>query len=255
MVEVLMSTDRIASPISLQNRRTFVRFKSAERGIPPGPDTFIYVPASYRVNRSKNHNPPDEQLIGAARQGNKAAFTALVKRYEDTVWKFSYKLCRDKEKAEETFQNTFINVYRKLASFDGKSKFSTWLYAIVSNNCLMLHRRRKLQDLEESLEAFDHPATSPEGKFTREILRWDETPIDQVLKKELRTILDKAILKLPGIYRAVFVVRDVEGKSTEETAEILKISQEAVKSRLRRARAFLREQLNPYMTTHRGKKP
>ncbi len=204
------------------------------------------------MNKQRSGKKTDEELISAARTGNKAAFTALVKRYEETVYKFSFKLCRDREKAEETFQDTFVNVFRKLDSFDGKSKFSTWLYAIVTNNCLMKRRRRKLQDLEESLEVLDHPPSSPEGKFAHEIARWEETPADVVLRKELKEVLDQAILKLPGDYRTVFVLRDIEGRSTEEAAEILEISVEAAKSRLRRARAFLREELDPYMTTHLG---
>jgi len=170
-----------------------------------------------------------------------------VKRYEETVFKFSYKVCRNKEKAEEALQDTFINVYRKLDSFDGKSKFSTWLYSIVTNNCLMKRRKRKLDSLLESL---DDPRTNDDGSFIEQVARWDETPADVLMKKEFQTILDKAIMTLPVDYRVVFVLRDLEGKTTQETAEILRISEEAIKSRLRRARAFLRTQLGPYMNTH-----
>ncbi len=197
----------------------------------------------------------DEELIRSAKTGDRGAFTTLVKRYEETVFRFSLKLCRDREKAEETLQDTFINVYRKLGSFDGKSKFSTWLYAIVTNNCLMKRRKRKLRELEEPLEALDNPATSPDGKFAHQVVRWEDSPADILLGKELRRLLDDAILKLPDIYRAVFILRDVEGKSNEETAEVLSISQEAAKSRLRRARAFLREELNPYMTLRQKGRP
>lgn len=189
----------------------------------------------------------DEQLIKAIQQGNKAAFTSLVRRYEDTVYRFSYKVCRDETKAEETLQDTFINVYRKLDTFDRKSKFSTWLYSIVTNNCLMSRRKRKMDDLLESL---DDPPIDNNGRLSEHIARWEETPADVLMKKELQTLLDRAILKLPVDYRVVFVLRDLEGKSTEETAEILKISVEATKSRLRRARAFLRTQLSPYMRVH-----
>ena len=186
-------------------------------------------------------------MIAAARAGDMRAFGELVRRYEQTVYRYSFKLCRDREKAEETFQDTFINVYRKLGTFDGRSRFSTWLYAIVTNNCLMRHRRRKIREIEESLEALESPATSPDGKFTHDIARWDETPADLVLDKELRAKIEKAIGKLPPDYRIVFTLRDMEGKSTEETAKIAGISKEAAKSRLRRARAFLRDQLAPYM--------
>jgi RNA polymerase sigma-70 factor, ECF subfamily len=203
------------------------------------------------VKQRPENTATDQELIKEARSGDKSAFTSLVKRYEETVFRFSLKLCRDRDKAEETLQDTFINVYRKLDSFDGKSKFSTWLYTIVANNCLMKRRKRKLHELEDSLELLDNPATSPDGKFAHQVARWEESPADILIGKELRQVLDEAVLKLPEIYRAVFILRDVEGESNEETAKVLKISQEAAKSRLRRARAFLREQLDPYMTSRR----
>jgi RNA polymerase sigma-70 factor (ECF subfamily) len=184
------------------------------------------------------------------------AFSELVRRYEKTVYRYAYKLCRDREKAEETFQDTFISVYRKLGTFDGRSQFSTWLYMIVTNNCLMRYRRRKVREIEQSLEALETPETSADGRFTHAIARWDETPVDLVLNRELRAQIEKAIGKLPAEYRIVFTLRDIEGKSTEETARIVGISVEAAKSRLRRARAFLREQLTPYMArpaTGRGR--
>jgi RNA polymerase sigma-70 factor, ECF subfamily len=195
--------------------------------------------------KTDNGKTTDEQLIKAIQQGDKAAFTSLVRRYEDTVYRFSYKVCRNEAKAEETLQDTFINVYRRLDTFDRKSKFSTWLYSIVTNNCLMSRRKRKLDDLLESL---DDPPTDDNGRLSEHVAQWDETPADVLMQKELHALLDKAILKLPVDYRVVFVLRDLEGKSTEETAEILKISVEASKSRLRRARAFLRTQLSPYMS-------
>jgi RNA polymerase sigma-70 factor (ECF subfamily) len=193
------------------------------------------------------------KLIAAARGGDARAFGELVRRYEQTVYRYAFKLCRDREKAEETFQDTFINVYRKLGSFDGRSRFSTWLYAIVTNNCLMRHRRRKIRDIEESLEALESPGTTGDGKFAHEIARWEETPADVMLDRELRAQIERAIGKLPPDYRIVFTLRDMEGTSTEETARIVGISPEAAKSRLRRARAFLREELTPYMS-HPGRR-
>jgi RNA polymerase sigma-70 factor, ECF subfamily len=186
----------------------------------------------------------DEELIRKASGGDRAAFSALIRRYEETVYRFAFKVCRNREKAEETLQDTFVNVYRKLNTFDGKSKFSTWLYSIVTNNCLMKRRRTRMQD---SLESLDDPPTR-----TMEIRSWDQTPVEELLTRELRSQLDTAILKLPIDYRIVFVLRDMEGKTTEETAQILGISVEATKSRLRRARAFLRERLNSYLVTHQG---
>ncbi len=197
-------------------------------------------------------NQTDQQLIGAARAGNRQAFAALVKRYEETVYRFSFKMCRDPEKAREILQDTFISVYRKLGSFDGKSKFSTWLYTIVANNCLMRQRRRKIQELEDPLELYDDPPDHDRTRGRAPIARREETPADILLSKELRTALETAIRRLPVEYRAVFVLRDVEGKTTEETARMLKLSIEATKSRLRRARAFLRARLHPYLTMREG---
>jgi RNA polymerase sigma-70 factor (ECF subfamily) len=192
-------------------------------------------------------NLPDDELIRVARNGDNAAFTELVRRYEDTVYRFSYKICRDADKAAETLQDTFVNVFRKLQTFDGRSKFSTWLYTIVTNNCLMKRRKRKGELLEESLEAYDHPQHPQAGGHPPQPLRMHETPADLMIDKELREALDLAILRLPEDYRVVFVMRDIEGQSNEETARALDISVEATKSRLRRARAFLREQLEPYV--------
>jgi RNA polymerase sigma-70 factor, ECF subfamily len=199
------------------------------------------------MKRAALRDEPEQDIIDLAKNGSGDAFTELVRRYEDTVYKFSYKVCRDREKAEETLQDTFISVYRKLGSFDGKSKFSTWLYTVVTNNCLMKRRRSKRSELVESLESYDHPGEEggPGGRHI-EIARWNETPADLLVNKELRNILEKTIKKLPEDYRVVFVMRDIEEKSNEETARILGLSVEATKSRLRRARAFLRAQLDPY---------
>jgi RNA polymerase sigma-70 factor (ECF subfamily) len=192
----------------------------------------------------------DAQLIRSAKAGDRRAFTALATRYEETLYRFAFKMCRDRQKAAETLQDTFISVFRKLDSFDGRSKFSTWLYSIVVNNCLMKQRRRKMRDLEDPLEAYDEPQGARDGRQRAPVARWDETPADLLANKELRAALDTAINKLPVDYRVVFVLRDVEGKSTEETAQILKLSVEATKSRLRRARAFLRDHLHPFATSH-----
>ena len=199
-----------------------------------------------------NTQTTDRHLIAAAQKGDKAAFTALVKRYEEMVYKFSFQVCRNEEDAKEALQDTFISVYRSLRSFSGRSKLSTWLYRIVTNHCLMKRRRRKLDAL---LASYDEPPADWEGHQSPQSLRWEETPFDKLLKKELREILDKAILKLPVDYRAVFVLRDLEGKSNDETAKILKLSVEATKSRLRRARAFLRDQLFPYVAVRNGEHP
>jgi RNA polymerase sigma-70 factor (ECF subfamily) len=198
--------------------------------------------------------PIDElALIKKARGGDDIAFTKLVKQYEDLVYSFAFKVCRDKEKAEETWQDTFINVYRKLRQFDSKSKFTTWLYSIVINNCRMKRRKTKLEmasvRIDELHSAHDHNKDENAGDTAQTIPAWRDTPLDAVMDKELKSHLDAAIKKLPYDHRIVFILRDVEGQSAEETGKILKLTVPAVKSRLRRARVFLREQLNEYMAS------
>ncbi len=187
----------------------------------------------------------DNTLIRKAQAGDSHAFSELVKRYEQTIYGFSFKVCRNKEKAEETLQDTFINVYRKLDQFNGESKFSTWLYSIVTNNCLMKRRKRKID--EEMVYLDEPPIRGDEDHDRLTIPSWSETPAEVLMRGELRSRLDEAIQKLPIDYRIVFILRDIENRGAEETAKILKLSVPAVKSRLRRARVFLREQLNDYM--------
>ena len=97
----------------------------------------------------------ESELVRKAQKGDQRAFSLLVKKYESTVYSFAYKVCRNEEKAAETLQDTFVNVYRKLDQFNGKAKFSTWLYQIVTNNCLMKRRKSKLDKSSVSLESPD----------------------------------------------------------------------------------------------------
>lgn len=194
--------------------------------------------------KQPHHTPTDAQLISRIKKGDERAFSALVQRYEQTVWGFAYKLCRDKEKAEESFQDTFVNVFRKIDQFDGRSKFSTWLYTIVANNCLMKRRRRKLEDL---LESYDQAPDVEDESVEKQLASWDDTPAEKLLRGELKEQLDKAIQQLPDDYKVVFVLRDIEQKTAEETAKITGLSVPAVKSRLRRSRMFLRQQLHDFM--------
>jgi len=194
----------------------------------------------------------DHEILNRARDGDHKAFTALVRHYEQMVYGFSFKVCRDRAYAEDTLQDTFVNVYRKLKQFDGKSKFSTWLYSIVANNCLMKQRRQKLEkasiSIDEPVMPHDHDVDSTDSPQPA-LRAWQNTPLDETMRKELRTRLDQAIRKLPLDYRLVFILRDLEGQSAAETAKVMKLSIPAVKSRLRRARVFLQGQLNEYMSS------
>ncbi len=179
----------------------------------------------------------ENELIESARKGDRKALSDIVKKYEQTIYNFAFKICRDKDKAEHTMQETFLSMIKSLDQFSGKSKLSTWLYTIVSNHCLMMARSAK----GKYYTSFDDDEAVINEK---EISDWKITPEHLLENNELKELLDKAIQKLPPDYRIVFMLRDVEGLSTEETGKITELSVPAVKSRLHRARAFLRNELN-----------
>jgi len=179
----------------------------------------------------------ESKLVELAKSGDRQALAQLVKNNEQTVYNFSYKICRDREKAEHIMQETFFSMIKSLHQFDGNSKISTWLYRIVSNHCLMLARK----DKSKSFVSIDNDEDLYEDKYTAD---WSRIPNQDIENSELKKILDDSIDKLSPEYRIVFLLRDVEGLSTEETAELTELSVPAVKSRLHRARAFLRKELN-----------
>jgi len=179
----------------------------------------------------------ESKLIELAKNGDRDALAQLVKANEQTVYNFSFKVCRDRDKAEHIMQETFFSMIKSLHQFDGNSKLSTWLYRIVSNHCLMSARK----DKAHKFVSIDNDDELYEDKYTAD---WSRIPNQNIENAELKKILDESIKKLSPEYRIVFLLRDVEGLSTEETAELTELSVPAVKSRLHRARAFLRKELN-----------
>ncbi len=180
-------------------------------------------------------------LVRAAQAGSQKALQELVRKYENTVYGFSFKVCRNQDDAEDTLQESFLNILKSLKSFNFQSNFSTWIYRVVSNSCLMKFRKEK-RDRWESFEELD----KPEERITEGYSRWSDTPIELILTNELKEHMDRAILDLPPIYRLPFVLKDLEGLKIEEVAEALVVSVPAAKARLRRARLFLRDKLEPY---------
>ncbi len=177
----------------------------------------------------------EDVLINEAKAGDRKALSELVKRYEKTIYNFAFKVCRDPDRAENSMQETFLSMVKSLNQFDGKSKLSTWLYRIVTNHCLMQLRKKK------------HPSISIDDDEVFEDLYLSDTntlPNLSIENEELKKILDESIKKLSPEYRIVFLLRDVEGLSTEETGKITELSVPAVKSRLHRARAFLRNEIS-----------
>ncbi len=181
-------------------------------------------------------------LVQAAKGGDVSAFEQLVKRYDRNVFRIAQHITQNREDAEDVVQEAFLKAYNNLKGFQGQSKFYTWLVRIAVNEALMKLRRRK----PERTVSLDEDIKTEDDSVPREVADWTPNPEQQYNQAELREILQKTIQGLPPGFRMVFVLRDVEGLSTEETAEALDLSIPAVKSRLLRARLQLRDRLSRY---------
>jgi RNA polymerase sigma-70 factor (ECF subfamily) len=181
-------------------------------------------------------------VVAQARTGDAKAFNELLRRYERKIFRLALHITQNREDAEDVLQETFLKAYEHLDQFQGQSKFYTWIVRIAVNQALMKLRKRK-SDRSVSL---DETIDTGEDTVAREIAAWDENPEERYGREELNQILTSAVDGLTPIYRAVFVLRDVDGLSTEETAEALELSVPAVKSRLLRARLQLRDKLTRY---------
>ncbi|MCB0324397.1 MAG: sigma-70 family RNA polymerase sigma factor [Bdellovibrionales bacterium] len=184
----------------------------------------------------------DDDLIKRFTKGCTASFEELIGRYETKVHNLAMRLTRNAEDAEEVLQDVFVTVYRKIEGFEGKAKFSSWLYRITVNAAFMKLRKRKQDQsisLDDMLPHLQNKAITQRNAFGA---RSDSL----ALNNEIREALEGAIGKLPEDYRAVFVLRDIDGLSNKEVGEILDLSIPAVKSRLHRSRLMLRKRLRRF---------
>jgi len=181
-------------------------------------------------------------LVTQARQGDSEAFNGLAERYQRNIFRLAQNITQNREDAEDVLQETFLKAYEHLSEFHGDSKFYTWIVRIAVNEALMKLRKRKW----DKTVWIDEPINTGEDSVAREIAVWEDNPEQRYSKEELHDILDKAVNGLAPPYRTVFVLRDMEGLSTEETAEALELSVPAVKSRLLRARLQLRDKLTAF---------
>src|SRR6202046_4910697 len=194
--------------------------------------------------QNKTESPVTEELalVRAAKQGDDSAFEELVRRYDRNVFRIAQHITQNREDAEDVVQDAFLKAYNNLAQFQGQSKFYTWLVRIAVNEALMKLRRRR----PERTVSLDEEVKTEDDSLPREVADWSPNPEQMYNQEELRDILTRTIQGLPAGFRTVFVLRDVEGLSTEETAQALELSIPAVKSRLLRARLQLRERLNRF---------
>ncbi len=186
----------------------------------------------------------DQALIDKINAGDYQAFESLVNRYEGKVYRLAMRMLRNQQDAEDALQEAFLQVYRGLKSFEGRSNFSTWLYRLATNVCLMKIRHRETEPAG-MLPLEDFLPRHEEGEQPT-LQEWPEKPEEILLTKESREKMMEALDRLPAEYRAVFILRDIEGFSNAEAGEALGISVAAVKSRLHRARIALRGMLAEY---------
>jgi RNA polymerase sigma-70 factor (ECF subfamily) len=198
----------------------------------------------------KDKKLTDVEVVNQFKAGDALAFEEIISRYESKVMSLALRFTRNQEDAEEVMQDVFTTVYRKIDGFRGQSAFSSWLYRIVVNAAFMKLRKRKqsqtvsMDDLSPAIKQYCIDRETFNGSFSQNI----------TISHEMQSVIQSAVNKLPDQYRAVFVLRDVDGLSNQETGEILNLSIPAVKSRLHRSRIMLRKKLQRYYEDYTGNK-
>jgi RNA polymerase sigma-70 factor (ECF subfamily) len=209
-------------------------------GLLIGPWHILSTPNPHRLP-STIAREDEHLLVAAAKSGDVAAFEELVSRYERKIFRLTLNITGNREDAEDAMQDAFLKSYSHLQTFQGDSRFYTWLVRIAANEALMRLRKRRPNQF-----SLDEPVAGDEDLMPRELRDWGPGPEQRFAQVEMREILSSVIEELEPEYRTVFVLRDIEELSTEDTASALGISVPAVKSRLLRARLKLRQKLDRY---------
>ncbi|MGD0835405.1 MAG: sigma-70 family RNA polymerase sigma factor [Polyangia bacterium] len=190
----------------------------------------------------------DEVLVARARGKDEAAFEELVSRYEDKLYRLAMRFVRNETDAQEILQDAFLSAWRNLPTFEGRAQFGSWMYRVTVNAALMLLRSRNRHPevtVDDVEPASLNQAVMESGQM-RSNADWSQRPDDQLQSDELRQHIAVSVDALPEGLRTVFLLRDVDELSTEDTAELLGLSIPAVKTRLHRARLALREAIGRY---------
>ncbi len=182
----------------------------------------------------------DEELVDLSLQRDYSAFEELVKRYEGRIYRLGLKMLKSPYDAEDLLQKTFLSVFENLPKFRKDSKFSTWVFRIATNHALMKLRKES----KKMVSSLNEPIHIGDEELDRQVADFECDVSQSYEIKELMEKLEKSIAELPDIYRLVFILRDVEGFSNKEVAKMLNLSVPAVKSRILRARLFLRDKLS-----------
>ena len=188
----------------------------------------------------------DLELVERSLDGEYEAFETLVRRYQEKAYRLAWGMVKDDSDAADVVQDAFLNIYRKLDSFNADAAFSSWMYRIVVNTALMRLRKKKRRS-EVALDDLG-PSFLESGHHAGTVSEWRVRADEAAENKELRQKIVEAIDELEPMYQTVFLLRETEGLSLKEIADVLDLSVPAVKSRLHRARLYLRATLEPYLS-------
>lgn len=193
----------------------------------------------------------DEILVRDMKAGHMEAFNKIFELYQRKIYALAFNMTRNQMDAQDVTQDVLLTIYRKIGTFQGKSAFSSWVYRITLNATYMKLRNKKKEQyvsLDESLPNFNHA-----GWQNEKISDWSKSTDSLLFSNETRKVIEKAVDMLPEKEKVVFILRDVEGLSTEKVVDILDLTIPAVKSRLHRARLFLRKKLSHYFDEYKAR--
>jgi RNA polymerase sigma-70 factor, ECF subfamily len=189
----------------------------------------------------------DAPLVTASQAGDSAAFDQLVSRHHRKLFRIAYHIVHNADDAQDAVQESLIKVFQNIGQFQSQSKFSTWLYRIVVNQCLMKMRTQRTKPLLVDLFL---DGNEEEGRLPIDVSDWRPNPEQQYTQSELRDILTRLLQEVPPALRVVFIMHDIEGQQLQEVADALDLTLSAVKTRSLRARLYLRERLTLYFKKH-----
>ncbi len=195
-----------------------------------------------RKRKKQGIEDPDYELVKRFLKGDEQAFNQLVLSYQNRVYGLCYRFLGNLDEAEEVAQEVFLTVYRSLRDFRGESRFSTWLYRVTVNHCKnrvkYLGRRGYFQS-----DSIEEPVDTGEGELQKQFVDDEPNPYELLARRELSELIEKKIMELDEDHRAVILLRDIEGLSYQEIAQVLGLKEGTVKSRIHRARAELKAKI------------
>ena len=191
----------------------------------------------------------DEKLVQDLKNGDSEAFEQLVELYQKKIYALAFNMTHSQMDAQDITQDVLLSIFRKVHTFQGKSAFSSWIYRVTLNAVYMKLRSKKKEQAVSLEDAF--PTFNGSGYHQDKIRDWTESAESLLFTNETKGIIQKAVNQLPEKEKVVFILRDVEGLSTEHVGDILDLSTPAVKSRLHRARLFLRKKLSNYFDEYK----